>query len=121
MPTTISGTSGVTFTDGTTLNTAVGTTAVLNATAGASVGAVGSYALLIQVSGTVGLAVGATVAGSTLRYAGSPGVSSQAGGGSNSGTAPSGTWRAMGYPLAYTYNAYGPVSNYGATLWLRIS
>jgi hypothetical protein len=71
---------------------------VLAATAGASVGAVGTYAFLQGVTGSAGV----TAAGSSLFYA------DRAGG--NSGS-PSGTWRMMGYSL---------VSD-RATVWLRIS
>lgn len=122
MAVTVRGTD-ILFNDGTTQSTAAGavtTTAVLNATASASLGAVGSYAFLLQATGTVGLAAGSTLAGSSLRYVGSPGLSNTQGGGSSSGT-PSGTWRAMGYPTATQFNVYGGFAVYGATLWLRIS
>lgn len=76
----------------------ISTTSILNATAGASVGAVGTYAFLQGVTGSAGV----TAAGSSLFYA------DRAGG--NSGS-PSGTWRMMGYSL---------VSD-RATVWLRIS
>ena len=66
------------------------TTQVLNATAGASVGAVGTYAFMytgVNNSGSGG--PGATIAGSNLRYASTNNLNW-------SGTVPSGTWRAMG-------------------------
>lgn len=97
--------------------TAAGTSWVLARNAGASVGAVGTYAFLLDNTLNATNAAGSTKAGSSLRYAGV---------GTdtdliplaivNSGT-PSGTWRCMGYsakaPLASNGN--------GATLWLRIS
>jgi hypothetical protein len=93
---------------------------VLNATAGASLGAVGTYAWLGETNVT-GTAAGSTRAGSALRYAGVSGTQayttilvdiSYASG--NGGT-PAGTWRAMG-------RSYGDAATYyGATLWLRIS
>lgn len=83
----------------------VDTTNVLAATAGASVGAVGTYALLGRTTATA-MSPGATVAGSSLRY-----VSAQSTGG-DTPTGPSGTWRCMGY-----HNA----SSYAGTVFLRIS
>lgn len=117
MAVTVSGTS-ITFNDGTTQTTAAGvptTTQVLNATAGASVGAVGSYAFLRRIN-NVGdtrgniLNPGATIAGSLMRYADTSSLS---------GT-PSGTWRCMGYASAY-YSGYDNVTSYGSTVFLRIS
>jgi len=123
MAITVSGTS-ITFNDGTTQTTAGGgaptTAQVLNATAGASVGAVGTYAWLGETA-TTATAAGSTRAGSALRYAGIltntsytatviTGVTSVGAGGT-----PAGTWRAMG-------RSYGDATPYyGATLWLRIS
>jgi hypothetical protein len=84
------------------------TTQVLNATAGASVGAVGTYAFLKVVPiGGSNVFAGATVAGSTLQYTNGPGEVS----GSN--PTPSGTWRVMGYANNLNGN--------GQTLYLRIS
>jgi hypothetical protein len=83
------------------------TTDVLNATAGASVGAVGTYALLAQISGTAVSTPGGTIAGSNLQY-------SAAGFGTASGT-PSGTWRVMGRVTATSD------SNVSRSVWLRIS
>jgi hypothetical protein len=121
MPVTVRG-GDILFNDGTTQSTAAGavsTTAVLNATAGASLGAVGSYAFLVPISGTVGLAAGTTYAGSSLRYAGSPGTSTGSLGANS--TAPAGTWRSMGFPVAGTPTVYGITSTYGAAVFLRIS
>jgi hypothetical protein len=87
---------------------------VLAATAGASVGAVGTYAMLsLQRGGTNDTinAAGTTASGSELRYA-------NAGGGS-SGT-PAGTWRLMGIA---TSGITSPTSTspLRVSLWLRIS
>jgi len=94
------------------------TTNVLNATASASVGSVGSYAFATRPSNdgsTPGNAIdaGQTVAGSVLRYSNSEnGLSS----------ALSGTWRCMGSMQAFVVSVgYGVVTIYGATLFLRIS
>lgn len=78
---------------------------VLGDTAAASVGDVGTYALLGRTTSTA-MSPGATVAGSSLRY-----VSAQSNAG-DTPTAPSGTWRCMGY-----HNA----STYAGTVFLRIS
>jgi len=82
------------------------TSDVLTATAGASVGAVGTYAMLIRLIGGGSTAAGATVAGSSLRYANAYGGYS---------TSVSGTWRCMGYAYTGSYNAQQ------TSLWLRIS
>lgn len=125
MAVTVSGTS-ITFNDATVQTTAggaVNTTTVLAATAGASAGAVGTYAFAKLNSN---LAFGSTVAGSSLApTAAAYHVYKGSGSGSSAtfavGSALSGTWRAMG---TQTYTAAGPYSDptiYGATLWLRIS
>lgn len=80
------------------------TTQVLNATAGASVGAVGSYALLRQNLGSY--TEGNTLAGSSLFYTGA--------GGNSQSNSPSGTWRLMG---ATNLNSGGD----RCSVWLRIS
>lgn len=121
MPVTVRGTD-ILFNDNSTQSTAASaptTATVLAATAGASVGAVGTYALLSYQSGSQESA-GATVAGSALRYSIANGWSASCG---NyyagafavvySGT-PSGTWRCMGFIPTNNYNNV-------ATLWLRIS
>lgn len=103
------------------------TAQVLTATAGASVGAVGTYALLGETSITT-TSPGNTRAGSGLRYAGFGKNSTGWQNGDRRGTtmyggssAPSGTWRAMGYGVSLGANdPYDPAA-YGATLWLRIS
>lgn len=104
----------------------VTTTSVLNATAGASVGAVGTYAFLKSTSA---FATGATTAGSNLRYASSIMAATNANYAATNahsfgaeGTAPSGTWRLMGYTQSVVLDY--PVSEYTTalvSLWLRIS
>lgn len=122
MAVTVGGTS-ITFNDGTTQSTAAGavtTTAVLNATAGASLGAVGTYAFLGETTSTTTTA-GSTRAGSSLMYAGLlstipfSGTAVAANNFIGNGGTPAGTWRAMGRCN------YGDPDAYGATLWLRIS
>ena len=84
---------------------ALSTTPVLTATAGAAVGAVGTYALLFD-SATLTRNPGDTLAGATLRYTSADGAPTT--------TAPSGTWRIMG--------ATTVVNNRSSTsVWLRIS
>jgi hypothetical protein len=76
---------------------------VLNATAGASVGAVGTYAFAGLNSGSI--ATGDTVAGSSLQFANvNPTISG----------ALSGTWRCMGFTQSFNLASR-------ITLWLRIS
>jgi hypothetical protein len=69
------------------ISTTPTTQQVLDATAGASVGAVGTYAFL-RFNSITSAAAGTTHAGSGLRYSNAAGTIS--------GT-PSGTWRIMGY------------------------
>jgi hypothetical protein len=108
MPTTLRNTD-ILFNDSTTQSTAavVNTTTVLNATAGASVGSVGTYAFLYDQNLGAGSNrnAGSTVAGSALRYTNAEGTTS--------GT-PSGTWRLMGF----TDSSLAPQR---ASAWLRIS
>ena len=86
-----------------TISTTPTTAQVLTATAGASVGAVGTYALLFN--GPATRSPGDTLAGSSLTYAGCDG---------NNATTVSGTWRLMG--------RNDNVSNRQSTsVWLRIS
>lgn len=109
--------NGVSF-DGTaniSIPTTPTTSDVLTATAGAAVGAVGSYAFLRLYDANDSAAAGATRAGSALRYSGvgnSGGTSGAAYNSSDGGT-PSGTWRCMGYS--------GNPQTSAVTLWLRIS
>lgn len=95
------------------------TAQVLAATAGASAGAVGTYAFLHINTNNTTISTGSTRAGSGLIYAsifpwagaGTSTAVGQAGSGS-----PSGTWRCMGLITAYNNANYR-----GATVWLRIS
>jgi hypothetical protein len=128
MPTIIDGTTGVDqIQDGTVTEAkiadgavtaaklaagVISTTSVLAATAGASVGAVGTYAFLrlfTQATGNEGEAV----AGSLLRYGNSDG-------GYRAST-PSGTWLRMGVT---GYNSAGATNTFAGllnTVYLRIS
>ena len=89
------------------------TTQVLNATAGASVGAVGTYAILISPAN---VATGGTIAGSNSRYAAGSSVYSNSY--SQVGAAPAGTWRCMGY---VNYQTACCLTFTQPTLFLRIS
>ena len=80
--------------------------AVLSAIASASLGAVGTYACLHDTVYARALSPGSTVAGSGLRFSTTTAI--------GSGSAPSGTWRVMGY------SAFGSGGN-GVTVMLRIS
>lgn len=108
-----------------TISTTPTTAQVLSATAGASVGAVGTYATCVKID-SGGLAVGATVAGSSLRYAQGAGFTqscgswavSNSGGGQPYSTTPSGTWRCMGF--LNVGGTAGPTFVTGTT-FLRIS
>jgi hypothetical protein len=97
-------------------NTTIPTSAAVKAyvdtsLAGASTGAVGTYAFLQQASVTTTvISEGSTYAGSGLRYSGD-GVKDLSG---NPGGAPVGTWRAMGAD-----NSTANVKR--ATVFLRIS
>ena len=94
---------------------------------GYGVGAVGTYAFLGETTSTT-TEVGATRAGSFLRYSGAVKTSawntstslasSQSMYGQSVNTAPAGTWRAMGYAKG---GVLGESSVYPATLWLRIA
>jgi hypothetical protein len=122
-----------------TIETTPTTAQVLAATAGAEVGAVGTYAFLGETSDTDTVA-GSTKAGSGLRYAGvqkSDTTAAAASWGANNtfngsasalvsvgsiGAAPAGTWRAMGTMASGTTTpTYVTIFLRPATLWLRIS
>lgn len=95
-----------------TVSTTPSTADVLTATSGASVGAVGTYALL-RASGGTTIAAGGTIAGSSLSYSGIFSTNCAPIGFANSGT-PSGTWRVMGH-------LYRSCVVNSVTLFLRIS
>jgi len=120
----ISGTSGVTFPDASTQSVAAGaptTAQVLSATAGASVGAVGTYAQCSTTNASQ-YVPGATIAGSSLRYTqpvnyspvqcGSYYPTTTGGDPRYNSNIPAGTWRCMGYIVGGAFQT---------TMWLRIS
>ena len=117
--------TATTATTATTADSAssVSSSVVGSATAGLSLGAVGTYAFLKSITNTT-FNPGATTSGSNLRYAGMVG----AGDSSLTGTAtsywatgtPSGTWRCMGYSRYIATSGEDDGFN-GLTLWLRIS
>jgi hypothetical protein len=86
------------------------TAQVLSATAGASVGAVGTYAFLGLPDNSTLYVEGATAAGSSLVYSSAYPASGFQGGN------PAGTWRCMGYIPTGTNQVGARV-----TVWLRIS
>jgi hypothetical protein len=90
---------------------------VLSATAGASLGAVGTYAFLGQPSNTnANFTAGTNYAGSGLRFTGIQMLPDfQAFDGLPVGATPSGTWKAMGTTTSARSDARR------ATLFLRIS
>jgi hypothetical protein len=97
-----------------TINTTPTTTQVLDATAGASVGAVGTYSIMRSPGLT--FTEGQTTTGSNLRFSGGVtdnNVFANTNSVSDGGT-PSGTWRCMGSGTGAGPQLY-------ATLWLRIS
>lgn len=113
MATTLTST-GITFPDATTQTTAASdptTATVLSATAGASVGVVGSYAFLGVVSTSTSYTPGQTAAGSGLDYISVNTTTLP-------GTSPAGTWRCMGYGYR---NSGGETPQKYGTVWLRIS
>lgn len=92
-----------------------------------SVGSVGTYAMLVDMRsppalGSIAVNPGQTLSGSNLRYAGAPDGIGNIRNEAISSTAPSGTWRCMGYSLvrAQEYGDFGVILRH-PTLWLRIS
>lgn len=96
------------------------TAQVLSATAGASVGAVGSYAFLARVANKASSAAGTTVSGADLRYSNAYSNNDQANEGSNS-VAPSGTWMIMGNTGFLNLGTANTNDGFMMTLFLRIS
>lgn len=93
---------------------------VLSATAGATTGAVGTYAWLVHTTVNLDVIEGSTYAGSVLRYTGvtPAGLTNSYGGNYHwpqTRGAPAGTWRAMGGVTAMWS------SRYCNTLFMRIS
>lgn len=132
MAVTVGGTT-ITFNDGTVQSTAasaVTTTSVLNATAGASLGAVGTYAILHNNNSALDCTVDSVIAGSSLGR-----VNSNLGSGAFAiailfstagtvGTAQSGSWRCLSYAHRRTTESdggYGTVNVFRPGLFLRIS
>lgn len=112
MAITVSGTT-ITFNDGSTQ-----TTSVLNATAAASVGAVGTYAMLSRPAGdTTQTLPGNTVSGSSMRYAGGYSKTNFLMNAIYT-TAPAGTWRCMGFQDGEVECG---LPSQSASLFLRIS
>jgi len=116
--------AGITFGDSTSQTTAataaalVTTNNVLSATAGASVGAVGTYAFLLDTTNSnTSLAAGSTIAGSSLRYGNIARDADQGLSINNVSGTPSGTWRLMGYGVRQV----GNFSDKYTTVFLRIS
>lgn len=99
------------------------TAQVLSATAGASVGAVGTYGYMFDI--TLGQnstrAPGSTLAGSNLRYAGSGLLYDFYTASWTATPAAAGTWRLMGYSAGLVTGGCGPGSDGRISLWLRIS
>ena len=88
---------------------------VMNRTAAAPVGAVGTYAFLIGLVATGVITAGNTYSGSNLRYFGYvSGIGVDATGSAAFGATPDGTWRAMG-----TVTTVGTIAR--NTLFLRIA
>jgi hypothetical protein len=90
-----------------TISTTPTTAQVLTATAGASGGAVGTYALCRDLTGS-SIGIGGTRSGSSLVYSAAYGTGA---------TTSSGTWRCIG---STSYGNCQPQA-YMTTLWLRIS
>ena len=118
--------NGTTWVSAAAPSSAPTTAQVLSATAGASAGAVGTYAYLGSSSGVSSLTVGTNYAGSSLRYAG---VSIGTNGSyvdnnvntisdGDSSTSVSGTWKCMG--SCYQYGA-GGLNRGRSTLFLRVA
>lgn len=125
--------AGITFGDATTQTTAavVSTSTVLAATAGASAGAVGTYAFLRHTT-NADYAFGTTLAGSSLvpagvsayiwtLYTASDSSTFAITTGTYQNSAQSGTWRCMGIGsnVGDSNSPANPTT--AASLWLRIS
>jgi hypothetical protein len=105
--------------------TGVTTTTVLNATAGASVGAVGTYAFMSCETNSV-QSTGTTQPGSNLRYRSAQSNGGRFGSGNYvstpTGGAASGTWLLMGYiEGSYEYQGVNITNSSCSSLWLRVS
>jgi hypothetical protein len=101
------------------------TSNVLAALAGTTAGVVGSYAFLSCVENVI-VSVGATKAGSNLRYRSAQSEGGRFGSGNYvstpTGPAPAGTWMLMGYIEGYfEYNGVNTNHQACSSLWLRVS
>lgn len=115
--------NGTTWTSAAPASPNPSTTQVLNATAGASVGAVGTYGYMFDINLGQNLtrAPGSTLAGSNLRYAGSGLLYDSYTATWTATPAAAGTWRLMGYSAGVVAGGCGPGSDGRISLWLRIS
>ena len=107
--------NGTTWTSSAPASSTPTTAQVLTATAGATAGAVGTYGLFYTLTGNV--ATGATISGANLRYT----AAATNGAGAaplNTGAAPAGTWRNMGF-ISAAYNPCGSAPSAAASLFLR--
>lgn len=111
------------ITSSTVPTSAPSTAQVLAATAGASAGAVGTYAYLIRTTSKGTIVEGSTYAGSGLRYSAGSGIRTFTNSYSGSyvwteaGGTVAGTWRALGAAGANAYSG----NYYNKSLFLRIS
>jgi len=88
-----------------------------NAGPNATLGAVGTYALIGKTDGS-GVSPGSTVSGSSMRYSSAYGYNN-----TNHGlgpTSPSGTWRCMGHSGAFNFAANSGLA-VASSVYLRIS
>ena len=106
--------AGATAPEWATVSTTPSTSDVLNATAGLTLGAVGSYAMLQRTASNSVVTADDLIAGASLRYAGFNNglAANSANGGSQTGASPSGTWRALGTVAANS-------SQFATTLFVR--
>ena len=105
-----------------TISTTPTTDQVLTATAGATAGAVGTYAFMYDTS-AVTLSYGATVAGSRLKFANnsdSSGFDSPSDVDGSSTSTASGTWRLMG-SSGWRNSSSNTSKAFRHSVWLRIS
>lgn len=102
-----------------TWGSAAPTTAqVQSAMAGSALGDIGTYALMQNTTANSAFTAGTNYAGSGLRYTGFSAANTSGGSfnsGGQSGTVPSGTWKAMGYAAATGAGWYT------ATVFLRVA
>ena len=100
------------------ISTTPTTDQVLTATAGATAGAVGTYAFMGTINSATSTAVGATIAGSSLFFAGVAFRADSNLAVFSTSSSGSGTWRCVGFKPA---RANSNAGNIEATMFLRIS